>query len=313
MKRPHASPSPEPEQFRGRDKDERDSHSKRRRVDSEEDASKPPATLERQGGNAPVQRVASDKGHTDAKHGEDTAKMPVPQHQKLNELALDDSNSSEIAAKKAKETQEAEERRLADLAKLERQEQAKAAKDAEEAKDAAEKAARATREKAEEEERKRKETESRLARQAEEEHQKRLEHERARQARLRREQEEQERRRREALPNRLRSAAELIATNNPRAKAHEWLQRFFPLATMTTKQIEPTCDPAVEEERWLPNYQVAPLLATNDLQLSQCMFLPCRFVDRYHANCVDRSKLGETSGYPHPEIGLMEMHSEHPD
>ena len=43
----------------------------------------------------------------------------------------------------------------------------------------------------------------------------------------------------------------------------------MPVVTAETKQLDPSCGPAVAEEKWVPNYLVAPLLATNDLQLSQ--------------------------------------------
>ncbi|KAG5296949.1 ankyrin repeat protein [Histoplasma ohiense] len=179
-------------------------------------------------------------------------------------------------AELAKEAQEAEERRVAAQAERERQEKelrdaqaAKEAREAEEAKEAAETAARLAREKAEEEERKRKEMELRRIRQAEEERQKRLEQERLRLARLRKEQEEQEQRRCDALPNRLRAAANFVGSNHPISKSHTWLRKFMPLVTATTKQIDPSCDDEAKDDKWIPNYLVAPLLATNDLQLSQ--------------------------------------------
>ncbi|KAL1849697.1 hypothetical protein Plec18170_007218 [Paecilomyces lecythidis] len=167
-------------------------------------------------------------------------------------------------ARKAEEERIAEEKRLAAEA-----EKARIAKEEEEAKEAAEKAARLAREKAEEEERKRKEAEQRRIRQAEDERQKRLEQERLRVAKLRKEQEEQEQRRRDALPNRLRMAANLVGSNDPRAKSHAWLKQFMPVVTAKTRQIDPSCEQEVAEERWVPNFLVAPLLATNDLQLSQ--------------------------------------------
>ena len=120
-----------------------------------------------------------------------------------------------------------------------------------------------------EDESRRKEAEQRRQKQAEDERQKKLEQERARMAKIRKEQEEKEQRRREALPNRLRIAAELVGSNDPRAKSHGWLKRFMPLVTAQTKQLDPQCEAGVADEKWIPNYLVAPLLATNDLQLSQ--------------------------------------------
>ncbi|OKL60332.1 hypothetical protein UA08_04197 [Talaromyces atroroseus] len=129
--------------------------------------------------------------------------------------------------------------------------------------------ARIARELAEEEERKRKETEQRRIKQQEEERQRRIEQERMRIARLRKEHEEQEQRRRDALPNLLRVAANLVGANDPRAKSHAWLKQFMPVVTARTLQLDPSCGADVAEEAWVPNFLVAPLLATNDLQLSQ--------------------------------------------
>jgi Ankyrin repeats (3 copies) len=129
--------------------------------------------------------------------------------------------------------------------------------------------ARIAREIAEEEERKRKEIEQRRIKQQEEERQRRAEQERMRIARLRKEHEEQEQRRRDALPNLLRIAANLVGANDPRAKSHVWLKQFMPVVTARTAQLDPSCSADVAEEAWVPNFLVAPLLATNDLQLSQ--------------------------------------------
>ena len=88
-------------------------------------------------------------------------------------------------------------------------------------------------------------------------------------AKQRREQEELEQRRREGLPSRLRIAAHLVGSNDAQARSHAWLRKFLPVVTAETRQLDPTCDATVAEDRWVPNYLVAPLLATNDLQLSQ--------------------------------------------
>ncbi|KAJ5616018.1 hypothetical protein N7537_001132 [Penicillium hordei] len=159
-------------------------------------------------------------------------------------------------AKKAQEERAANEKRIADEAERDRL-----------AKEEAERVAQV--EKAEEEERKRKEVEHRRAKQAEDDRLKRLEQERARAAKMRRDQEAAEHRRREALPSRLRVAANLVGSNNPRAKSHDWLKSFMPLVTALTRQLDPSCGVDVADEKWIPNYLVAPLLATNDLQLSQ--------------------------------------------
>jgi hypothetical protein len=114
--------------------------------------------------------------------------------------------------------------------------------------------------------------EQRRAKQAEDERLKRLEQERARVIKMRREQEAQEQRRRDALPGRLRASANFVGSNDPRARSHTWLKNFMPLVTVVTGQLDPGCAGDVTDEKWIPNYLVAPLLATNDLQLSQCKF-----------------------------------------
>ncbi|CEJ54271.1 hypothetical protein PMG11_00590 [Penicillium brasilianum] len=175
-------------------------------------------------------------------------------------------------AKKAEEERVAEEKRReeeAERARLVKEEAERAAERARLAKEETERAAQAAREKAEEDERKRKEMEQRRAKQAEDERQKRLEQERARVIKMRRDQEAQEQRRRDALPGRLRASANFVGSNDSRARSHSWLKNFLPLVTVVTRQLDPDCASDVAVERWIPNYLVAPLLATNDLQLSQ--------------------------------------------
>lgn len=186
----------------------------------------------------------------------------------LADIPMEDAKTlakrSESEERRREEAKRAEKERIAEEERL-----AAEAEKVRLAKEEEERAARVAREKAEEEERKRKEAEQRRIKQAEDELQKRLEQERLRLAKLRREQEEQEQRRRAALPSRLRVAAHLVGSNDPRARSHAWLKRFMPVVTAFTKQLDPSCDTSVADERWVPNYLVAPLLATNDLQLSQ--------------------------------------------
>lgn len=192
----------------------------------------------------------------------------------LGDIPMENVDSAEVRAKKAEE--EAEERRREEAKKAEDArvaEEKRQAAEAERARLAKEEEARATRlarEKAEDEERRRKDAEQRRIKQAEDERQKRLEQERLRLEKLRREQEENERRRRAALPNRLRIAANLIGSNDPRARSRLWLRKFMPVVLTDTKQLDPSCEPDMADEKWVPNFLVAPLLATNDLQLSQC-------------------------------------------
>jgi hypothetical protein len=173
-------------------------------------------------------------------------------------LELEAEERRRVQAKKAHEERVAKEKRIAEEAERERL-----------AKEEADQVAKAARDKAEEEDRKRKEIEQRRAKQAEDDRLKRMEQERARVAKARRDREAAEHRRREALPSRLRAAANLVGSNNPRAKSHDWLKTFMPLVTAVSRQLDPGCSVDIADEKWIPNYLVAPLLATNDLQLSQ--------------------------------------------
>lgn len=160
--------------------------------------------------------------------------------------------------------EKAEQERLAEEARIAEEKKFRAQKEEEER---SARAARIAQEK--EEERRRKEIEQRRIKQAEDERQKRLEQERARLARIRKEQEEHEQRRRDALPSRLCIAANLVGSNDSQSRSHSWLKKFMPVVTAETRQLDPSCRADVADERWVPNYLVAPLLATNDLQLSQ--------------------------------------------
>ncbi|KOC11182.1 ankyrin repeat protein [Aspergillus flavus AF70] len=190
----------------------------------------------------------------------------------LNDIPMDDYTEraeAEAEARRQKEARKARQERLVEEARL-AAEAEKARLDKEEEERAAHAARLAQeKEKAAEEERKRKEAEQRRIKQAEDERQKRLEQERLRLAKVRREQEELEQRRRDALPSRLRIAANLVGSNDPQAKSHLWLKKFMPVVTAETRQLDPSCAPDVAVEKWVPNYLVAPLLATNDLQLAQ--------------------------------------------
>jgi hypothetical protein len=230
------------------------------------------------------------------KNGDVKTEPPEPTPNSIPEVSSDDKRA-EIEAEKRRqaEVKKAEEERVAEekrreeeaerarlakeeaerarLAKEEAERARLAKEEAERARLAKEEAERAAREKAEEDERKRKEMEQRRAKQAEDERQKRLEQERARVIKMRREQEAQEQRRRDALPGRLRASANFVGSNDPRARSHSWLKNFMPLVTVLTRQLDAVCASDVADEKWIPNYLVAPLLATNDLQLSQCKFL----------------------------------------
>lgn len=190
----------------------------------------------------------------------DTAQDTIAVAKRL-ELEADERRRAQT--KKAQEERAAKEERIAKEKRI-----AEEAEHERLVKEEADKAVQAAHEKAEED-RKRKEIEQKRAKQAEDDRLKKMEIERARIAKARRDREAAEHRRREALPSRLRVAANFVGSNNPRAKSHAWLKTFMPLVTALSRQLDPGCDVDVADEKWIPNYLVAPLLATNDLQLSQ--------------------------------------------
>ncbi|KAJ5185206.1 hypothetical protein N7491_006923 [Penicillium cf. griseofulvum] len=297
LKRIRADGSPERSRSRGTDGDRLspESRKKKRRVVSED---KPSGAAH----GAPRQPDDASKPHPRRPY-EDSTRPTEPQPQKSTDASKKpptrptsprrdpvkkngdtkkelhepraDSTEDALAVTKRIEA-EAHERRRAQAKKAQEERAANEKRIAEEAerdrlvKEEAERvAAQIAHDKAEEEDRKRKEVEQRRVKQVEDDRLKRLEQERARAAKMRRDREAAEHRRREALPSRLRVAANLVGSNNPRAKSHDWLKSFMPLVTALTRQLDPSCGVDVADEKWIPNYLVAPLLATNDLQLSQ--------------------------------------------
>ncbi len=101
----------------------------------------------------------------------------------------------------------------------------------------------------------------------EEQERRRAEHEERERLRRIRVQEEQEQQRRESLPNSLRRAAEL---SSEEARNSKEITKWLPLHTVTTRELDPSCDKQVADERWITNVQAAPILAITDLDLSQC-------------------------------------------
>ncbi|EFQ98040.1 hypothetical protein MGYG_01078 [Nannizzia gypsea CBS 118893] len=296
LKRARNSVSPKPPKPRNNENEEtREKHAKKRRILSSEISSQPQSTVHRDNINLKAEnpKAADHSVHHNDKH---RSASRDPAATKLKHRASDSGIKAEAPSEsnagiKTKHERHTEKEHVPTEAELERaaeKAQVKARKEAEAAKIAAEKAAIIEREKAEQEERKleeerkqqeeerkqqeerkRKEIEQQRARQAEEEHQRRVEQERLRQARIRREQEEQEQRRRDALPHRLRTAANLVGANDPKARSHEFLKNVMPILQATRDDLEPLCEPELRNEKWILNFYVALLLATNDLQLSQ--------------------------------------------
>ncbi|KAJ5085833.1 hypothetical protein N7532_010604 [Penicillium argentinense] len=259
------------------DKREEREAEKRREADREAEAKKAEAKKAEAKKAEAKQAEAKQAEAKQAEAKQAEAKQAEAKQAEAKQAEAKQAEAKQAEAKKAEEERIAEEkRREAEAeAKAKAEAQAKAdveaarARAAKEEADRAAEAAQAAREKAEEDDRKRKEAEQRRAKQAEDERQKKMEYERARIMKMRREAEAQEQRRRDALPGRLRVSANYVGSNDSRARSHAWLKNFLPLVTATTRQLEPDCSPETADEKWIPNYLVAPLLATNDLQLSQ--------------------------------------------
>jgi len=158
----------------------------------------------------------------------------------------------------------------------EEERKAQEAKKAEEERLAAEKAAEKAAEEqrlAEEKERIRKlEEEAERRKKEEEERQERIkreleERQRRQEEQLRLQRLEIERRRREALPALLCQTALVIDNEAPTAKSAPWLSKFLPLFTVKSSQLGDQVPDTAHDGLWVPNFQVAGLLATKDLNL----------------------------------------------
>ena len=100
-------------------------------------------------------------------------------------------------------------------------------------------------------------------RQAEEEARRQEEEQRRQQAER---EAEKEKLRCEALPLSLCQAARM---DREEARRPDLLKRFLPLYTAETRDLMPHCPDNVAEDKWVLNFQVALLVGTKDLQLSQ--------------------------------------------
>lgn len=126
--------------------------------------------------------------------------------------------------------------------------------------------------------------------------------ERERQHKIRiEEEEEKERQKRESLPSGLRHFAQL---SSEEARSHREIQKWLPLCTITTRQIDPTCGEKVAMDLWIPNIQAAPLLAIADLDLPQCTRMSLPFVFDQNINLIflryDRPSLASPLSHVRP-------------
>lgn len=113
------------------------------------------------------------------------------------------------------------------------------------------------------------------------------ERQRRQEERRQRESLEIERRRQDALPSRLRRSAIMLDSDDSEARGHVWLSKFLPLLTVRSSQIIPGLEHLKrgiwegmhpDDEEWIPNFQVAYLLATKDLNLRSYTSLERRHV-----------------------------------
>lgn len=219
--------------------------------------------------------------HQEARDREAQAKRDERERQ--DQLAYDKEAQAakEREAEAARERERTREREQERAAEAHRQRQAEEAREQEAARLKAQQEAEElerqmqTERQAEEAREAKKRTEELLARRAEQERQQREKEERRRADLEHREQlhrirlqEEQEQQRRETLTHGLRCAAELSPGE---ARDPEWINKWLPLYTVETQDLDPDCAAEEALERWVSNVQVAPLLAITDLELSQCM------------------------------------------
>ena len=227
------------------------------------------------------QQPDSDDMRAQKQKEEDMLRQERLEHERERQAAQEEEERLEQLESEKRQQAEAELERKVQAEREEAERKDRITRDEEDARLEAQR-------RAEEEERQlqleREEEEHRIAKKKrdEEMQQRRLEQERLRkeeQERRRREieereskrrlqaQEEAERLRRQSLPNGLRRAAELSPEN---ARAAKEITKWLPLRTVTTQELNPDCEPQVAEERWIANIQAAPILAIQDLELSQC-------------------------------------------
>ncbi|KAK5070919.1 hypothetical protein LTR64_003893 [Lithohypha guttulata] len=117
-----------------------------------------------------------------------------------------------------------------------------------------------------------------------------------RQERARREQEsrrrlelfERERKRLDGLPVVLAKTARMVDDGDSEVRSPQWLSKFLPLYCVKTYQLDHNCDSSIAEESWVPNFQIAGLLGTKDLNLSEFNSFEKRHVTPHERQCIWR-------------------------
>ncbi|OCT53169.1 Ankyrin repeat protein [Cladophialophora carrionii] len=222
---------------------------------------------------AEAERIAAEKAAEERRLAEEAARLKKAEE----EAALRKKEEEERQEQRRKEEEERQELRR----KEEEERQALRKKEEEERreqrrKEEEERQELRRREEEERQERVRRELEERQRR-----HEEQLKEQQRRQEELLREQQRRERleaeeRRRDALPALLKQSAILIDRNDPEARSGAWLKLFLPLYTAKSVQLDPNTPDANKNELWVPNFQVAGLLATKDLNLRNYTSLETR-------------------------------------
>ncbi|KAK5063148.1 hypothetical protein LTR84_005224 [Exophiala bonariae] len=206
----------------------------------------------------PEETSQADNGHDVSKESNDKHAKPLAEEVEVpvkSEPVDTGPTEAELELKREEEERKAAEARRAEedrLAAEKAAEEQRIAEEKERIKKAEEEAERKRKEEEERQERIRRELEERQRRQEEQ----------LRLARL-----EIERRRREALPALLCRTAFLIDNEPSTSKSVPWLSRFLPLFTAKLSQLDNESSVVEHDSLWVPNFQVAGLLATKDLNL----------------------------------------------
>ncbi|KIW73894.1 hypothetical protein PV04_01975 [Phialophora macrospora] len=222
---------------------------------------------------AEEERIAAEKAAEEQRLAEEAARLKKAEE----EAALrkkEEEERQELRRKKEEEERQELKRREEEERRRKEEEERQELRRRKEEEERQE--LRRKREEEERQERVRRELEERQRR-----HEEQLKEQQRRQEEQLREQQRRERleaeeRRRDALPALLKQSAILIDRNDPEARSAAWLKLFLPLYTAKSVQLDPNTPDAYKNELWVPNFQVAGLLATKDLNLRNYTSLETR-------------------------------------
>lgn len=172
---------------------------------------------------------------------------------------VDEARQAAEKEQAEKEAQAVEQARLRDVEEAERRQR----------EEARVLALKQEKERAEAEAEQKRQAEERQQQQKEAEEKQRLAAEKAK-AEQEQRQRERERDRINSLPLLLARTAELIDNQDPEVKSESFIRKkYLPLFSVKTEQLHGPSDNAAPLDKWIPSFQVAGLLSTKDLALSQ--------------------------------------------